>query len=126
MFIQKTSQGQDDVSILLPSLSRQLSICEDPHPVNAKLTGEVILPSSSVLLPPRDDAAEYDDSGDTCHFQDNPKYVCYNSRISKKFLLPSSLSIFSHSVNQISDLYALQKGKCFAECDICLCYAYYF
>lgn len=79
MFIQKTSQGRDDVSILLPSLSRQMSISEDPRPVNVKLTGEVILPSSSVVLPPRDDAAEYDDSGDTYHFQDDPKYVCHDS-----------------------------------------------
>jgi hypothetical protein len=40
-----------------------------------KLTGEVILPSSPVILPPRDDAAEYDDAGDTSHFHDDPKYV---------------------------------------------------
>jgi dynactin-4 len=94
MFTQKTSQGRDDVSNLLPSLSRQLSISEDPRPVNVKLTGEVILPSSSVLLPPRDDAAEYDDSGDTCHFQDNPKYVYDDAVISLNifsFLPPTSL-----------------------------------
>jgi dynactin-4 len=78
MFIQKRSQGRDDVSILLPSLSRQMSISEDPRPVNVKLTGEVILPSSSIVLPPRDDAAEYDDSGDTYHFQDDPKYVYHD------------------------------------------------
>jgi len=77
-FIQKTSQGKDDVSILLPSLSRQMYISEDPRPVNVKLTGEVIVPSSSVVLPPRDDAAEYDDSGDTYHFQDDSKYVMYD------------------------------------------------
>ena len=78
MFIQKTSQGRDDVSILLPSLSRQMYISEDPRPVDVKLTGEVIIPSSSVVLPPRDDAAEYDDSGDTYHFQDDSKYVMYD------------------------------------------------
>jgi len=77
-FIQKTSQGKDDVSILLPSLSRQMYISEDPRPVDVKLTGEVIIPSSSVVLPPRDDAAEYDDSGDTYHFQDDSKYVMYD------------------------------------------------
>jgi hypothetical protein len=82
MFIQKTSQGKDDVSILLPSLSRQMYISEDPRPVNVKLTGEVILPLSSVVLPPRDDAAEYDDSGDTFHFQDDTKYVKYDRMIS--------------------------------------------
>lgn len=74
---QKTSQGKDDVSILLPSLSRQMYISEDPRPVNVKLTGEVILPLSSVVLPPRDDAAEYDDSGDTFHFQDDTKVVVW-------------------------------------------------
>jgi hypothetical protein len=78
IFIQKTSQGKDDVSSLLPSLSRQMYISEDPRPVNVKLTGEVIIPSSSVVLPPRDDAAEYDDSGDTYHFQDDSKYVMYD------------------------------------------------
>jgi hypothetical protein len=52
-----------------------MSISEDPRPVNVKLTGEVFLPSSSVVLPPRDDAAEYDDSGDTYNFQDDPKYA---------------------------------------------------
>lgn len=78
IFIQKTSQGRDDVSILLPSLSRQMYISEDPRPVNVKLTGEVILPSLPVVLPPRDDAAEYDDSGDTYHFQDDPKCVKYD------------------------------------------------
>lgn len=74
---EKKSQGRDDVSILLPSLSRQMSISEDPRPVNVKLTGEVILPCSSVVLPLRDDAAEYDDSGDTHHFQDDPKVVVW-------------------------------------------------
>jgi hypothetical protein len=69
-----------------------LTISEDPRPVNVKLTGEVILPSSSVLLPPRDDAAEYDDSGDTCHFQDNPKYVYDDSVINKNI----SFASFSH------------------------------
>jgi len=78
LLIQKTSQGRDDVSILLPSLSRQMYISEDPRSVNVKLTGEVIIPSSSVVLPPRDDAAEYDDSGDTYHFQDDSKYVMYD------------------------------------------------
>ena len=53
-------------------------ISENPRPVNVKLTGEAIMPSSSVVLPPRDDAAEYDDSGDTYHFQDDPKYVVYD------------------------------------------------
>jgi dynactin-4 len=53
-------------------------ISEDPRPVNVKLTGEVILPSLPVVLPPRDDAAEYDDSGDTYHFQDDPKCVKYD------------------------------------------------
>lgn len=74
---EKTSHSRDDVSILLPSLSRQMSISEDPRPVNIRLTGEVNLPSSAVVLPPRDDAAEYDDSGDIYHFQDDPKVVVW-------------------------------------------------
>ncbi|PSN52092.1 hypothetical protein C0J52_03897 [Blattella germanica] len=74
---EKNSQGRDDVSILLPSLSRQMSISEDPRTVNVKVTGNVNLPPSSIVLPPRDDAAEYDDSGDTFHFQDDPKIVVW-------------------------------------------------
>lgn len=34
---------------------------------------KVVLPTCSVILPPRDDAAEYDDTGDTHNFQDDPK-----------------------------------------------------
>ena len=70
--LQRNSEDRD-VSILLPSLSRQMSVSEDPRPVDVKVTGAVNLPSCGVILPPRDDAAEYDDSGDTYHFQDDPK-----------------------------------------------------
>jgi dynactin-4 len=93
---QKTSQGKDDVNILLPSLSRQMYISEDPRPVNVKLTGEVIIPSSSVVLPPRDDAAEYDDSGDTYHFQDDSKVVVWrkaNKAAVKMVVIPQDTAV---------------------------------
>ncbi|KAK9506247.1 hypothetical protein O3M35_008217 [Rhynocoris fuscipes] len=56
---------------------------ETTHSGVAKLKHSIItnakveLPSCSVILPPRDDAAEYDDSGDTHNFQDDPKIVVW-------------------------------------------------
>lgn len=37
------------------------------------MNADVIIPESSFILPPRDDAAEYDDSSDTCNIQDDTK-----------------------------------------------------
>lgn len=44
-------------------------------PRNIKINTNVELPQCSVVLPPRDDAAEYDDSADTHKFDDDPKLV---------------------------------------------------
>lgn len=48
----------------------------EPRTIPASISGDVSLPdpSATVLLPPRDDTAEYDDSADTHNFQDDPKY----------------------------------------------------
>ncbi|GLG98099.1 Dynactin subunit 4 [Gryllus bimaculatus] len=69
--------NREDVLLLLPSICRQVSITEDPRPVNVALTGDISLPPVTLVLPPRDDAAEYDDSGDTHNFQDDPKIVVW-------------------------------------------------
>lgn len=58
---------------LLPSLVRQITVTEDPKPLKLEPQAEIVLPESGLILPPRDDAAEYDDTGDTHNFQDDPK-----------------------------------------------------
>ncbi|XP_046487628.1 dynactin subunit 4 [Neodiprion pinetum] len=62
---------------LLPSLVRQITVTEDPKPLKLSPQAEIILPESILILPPRDDAAEYDDTGDTHNFQDDPKLVVW-------------------------------------------------
>ncbi|XP_048512892.1 dynactin subunit 4 isoform X2 [Athalia rosae] len=62
---------------LLPSLVRQVAITEDPKPIKLEPEAEITLPESTLILPPRDDAAEYDDTGDTHNFQDDPKLVVW-------------------------------------------------
>ncbi|XP_014278374.1 dynactin subunit 4 [Halyomorpha halys] len=49
-----------------------------PRPIRTlQINTEVELPQCSVILPPRDDAAEYDDSADTHNFQDDTKVVVW-------------------------------------------------
>ncbi|KAJ3641470.1 hypothetical protein Zmor_027977 [Zophobas morio] len=64
-------------SSLLSLSSRQPSITIKPRPVSQEVNADVAIPSSKVILPPRDDAAEYDDSGDTHNIQDDPKLVVW-------------------------------------------------
>lgn len=64
-------------SLLLPSLTPSVSLPEPPRRVNINVTASIALPPGGVILPPRDDAAEYDDSGDTHNFQDDPKVVVW-------------------------------------------------
>lgn len=56
-------------------VGRQIQVVEDPKPVTVITNADLSLPHSSLILPPRDDAAEYDDTGDTHIFQDDPKYT---------------------------------------------------
>ncbi|XP_067008878.2 dynactin subunit 4 [Anabrus simplex] len=88
---RKQSERRDSDKDL--SLTRQLSTIEDPRPIRVDLTGDILLPSSGVLLPPRDDAAEYDDSGDTHNYQDDPKVVVWrkaNKAALKMVVIPSN------------------------------------
>ncbi|KAJ8939603.1 hypothetical protein NQ318_010610 [Aromia moschata] len=62
-------------SSLLSVSSRQPSITIKPRKINQEVNCDVEIPSSSFILPPRDDAAEYDDSGDMHNIQDDPKLV---------------------------------------------------
>ncbi|CAD6229976.1 GSCOCG00006670001-RA-CDS [Cotesia congregata] len=62
---------------LLPSVVRQASVLEDPKPVKIISGATIELPTGPVILAPRDDAAEYDDTGDTQTFPDDPKLVVW-------------------------------------------------
>lgn len=57
----------------LLSLSRPPSITVKPRSTSQEINAELIIPTSSFILPPRDDAAEYDDSSDTHNIQDDTK-----------------------------------------------------
>jgi len=65
----------------LPSTVRQALVTEDPKPIKVVPNADLMLPHSSLILPPRDDAAEYDDTSDNHNFQDDPKYVEYKDYI---------------------------------------------
>ncbi|RZC38608.1 dynactin subunit 4 [Asbolus verrucosus] len=72
-------------SSLLSLSSRQPSITIKPRAIVQEVTADVAIPASKVILPPRDDAAEYDDSGDTHNIQDDPKLVVWR-RSNKAFV----------------------------------------
>ncbi|XP_054258813.1 dynactin subunit 4 [Macrosteles quadrilineatus] len=71
----KPGGGRD--SLVLPSIGQQSSVPLTPRRVQATLTAALSLPPGGVILPPRDDAAEYDDSGDTHNFGDDTKVVVW-------------------------------------------------
>lgn len=62
---------------LMPSIVRQVPIVEEPKTVKITPNADIVLPHSPLILPPRDDAAEYDDTGDNHNFQDDPKLVVW-------------------------------------------------
>lgn len=67
-----TSTSQPSSLLSLPS-HRQPSITIKPRKIEQNINCKVEIPTSSFILPPRDDAAEYDDSGDTHNIQDDTK-----------------------------------------------------
>jgi hypothetical protein len=69
---QKPGGGRD--SLVLPSIGQHSSVPLPPRRVQASVNAGLMLPAGGVILPPRDDAAEYDDPGDTHNFGDDPKY----------------------------------------------------
>nr|CAH7743499.1 unnamed protein product [Callosobruchus chinensis] len=77
---------QEKQQLSLPSLgslsqpnsllsSRTPSITVKPRLIKQELNSKVAIPTSSFILLPRDDAAEYDDSGDSHNIQDDPNLV---------------------------------------------------
>lgn len=71
----------------LLSLSRQPSITIQPRRISQETNAEIVIPTSEFILPPRDDAAEYDDSGDTHNIQDDSKYASYCSQQQQIFIV---------------------------------------
>lgn len=72
---------------------RQHSITIDPRPIQESANAEVAIPTSMFILPPRDDAAGYDDSADTHNIQDDTKLVVYrksNKAVVKLIVTPNA------------------------------------
>ncbi|XP_017765822.1 PREDICTED: dynactin subunit 4 [Eufriesea mexicana] len=88
---ENTQQGSESPN-LLPSIVRQVPIAEESKPIKINANADLILPHSPLILPPRDDAAEYDDTGNTYNFQDDKKLVIWrkgNKAIIKLHIIPN-------------------------------------
>ncbi|KRT81399.1 hypothetical protein AMK59_5019, partial [Oryctes borbonicus] len=62
-------------SLLHSSLSRQPSFTIKPRPIKEQAGADIEAPEANFILPPRDDAAEFDESGDNYNFNDDPRLV---------------------------------------------------
>ncbi|KAL7286951.1 hypothetical protein TKK_0018891 [Trichogramma kaykai] len=76
---------------LLPSAIRQTAVIEEVKPIIVVPNGEILLPNSSFTLPPKDEAAEYDELNVPQNFQDDPKVVVWrnsNKSVIRLHVLP--------------------------------------
>lgn len=83
----QAQEGSGSTS-LLPSLSRSAWSAIEPVPVDNQVNGEFHLPATSISLPQRDDASEYDE--DTNTYNDDPSLVMW--RKSNKIALKVSVT----------------------------------
>ncbi|GLV37403.1 Dynactin 4 p62 subunit [Carabus blaptoides fortunei] len=94
---ETAAQGSALPTTLLhsPLSARQPFITVKPRAVNIPLSADIALPDTSVILSLRDDAAEYDDSGDSHNFQDNPKFVMWrkSNKVALKFKVTPSADL---------------------------------
>lgn len=98
MSLPSLSSGSQPSSLLsLPP--RQPSITIKPRKIDQEVNCKVALPNSTFILPPRDDAAEYDDSGDTHSIEDDPMLVKWR-KSNKAFI---KLQVTPHSDLQLND-----------------------
>ncbi|XP_076239741.1 dynactin subunit 4 [Calliopsis andreniformis] len=84
-------QPESESPNLLPSIVRQVLVIEETKPLKISANADLVLPHSPLILPPRDDAAEYDDTSDTHNFQDDPKLVVWrkgNKAVIKLHVVP--------------------------------------
>lgn len=73
----KTPEQQKPLPVQLSSTLLQTktqSLVVKPRAVKCNVNTDIELPTSSFILPLRDDAADYDDSSDTSSIQDDSKY----------------------------------------------------
>lgn len=70
--------------------------------MDVEFTGYADLPDALVILPGRDDAAEYDDNSENQNFNDDPKFVLFIPRpkISPNASLTYDLSFQNRGVAQ--------------------------
>lgn len=92
------TQGSES-SNLLPSILQKVPVIEEPKPIKFQANADIVLPHSPIILPPRDDAAEYDDTGDNHNFQDDPKLVVW--RKGNKAII--RLHVVPHEATQDSE-----------------------
>ncbi|XP_031845474.1 dynactin subunit 4 [Nomia melanderi] len=88
---QENVQQDSESPNLLPLIVRQIPIAEEIRSIKVNPNADVLLPQTFFILPPRDDAAEYDDTGDTHNFQDDPKLVVWrkgNKAVIKLHVIP--------------------------------------
>ncbi|XP_066600544.1 dynactin subunit 4 [Prorops nasuta] len=86
---------------LLPSAIRQATILEEPRKLNIFVGADLSLPTSSIILPPRDDTAEYDEFSDATNynFQDDRKLVVWrkeNKAVIKLHVTPYDIEETKH------------------------------
>ncbi|XP_076765937.1 dynactin subunit 4 [Xylocopa sonorina] len=88
---QEIMQQGSESPNLLPSIVRQVPIAEETKSIKITANADLVLPHSPLILPPRDDIAEYDDTSDTHNFQDDPKLVVWrkdNKAVMKLHVTP--------------------------------------
>ncbi|XP_066140454.1 dynactin subunit 4 [Euwallacea fornicatus] len=73
----KASLTSPQPSSLLSHTPRQPSITLKARKIEETVNCEVAIPESPFILPPRDDAAEYDDSADIHNVEDDPNLVVW-------------------------------------------------
>ncbi|BET00161.1 Dynactin p62 family [Nesidiocoris tenuis] len=104
----EVNKGGVSDSVILDSLGAPKKTVEIPRPVvQDEPNTQVELPTEPIVLPARDDAAEYDDSGDTHNFHDDANVVVWRkgNKAAVKFRIvpdrgmkPGDRSIFSFSM----------------------------
>ncbi|XP_033325573.2 dynactin subunit 4 isoform X1 [Megalopta genalis] len=99
---EENVQQDSESPNLLPSIVQQIPITEDTKPIKVTINADVLLPQASIILAPRDDAAEYDDTGDTYDLQDDPKHIVWrkgNKTVIKIYITPHN-SLEEHKENE--------------------------
>lgn len=85
--------GGSQPSSLLSLAPRQPSIIVKPRKIPQSVNSSLVLPTSTFILPPRDDAAEYDESSDNPNVEDDKNLVVWrksNKAIVKLQVTPDS------------------------------------